>query len=84
MPEKKVPYLGVVSGPTLVVLDALCHGRAQDRECGNDLSPLIVAACRGEPKRALVVLCPLCRNQVTVRLNWQPALLCRRPEVTAE
>lgn len=84
MTEKRESYLGETPGPALVVLDALCHGSMAGRECGNDLSAFAVAACRGEPRTSVVILCPLCLHQVTVELRWQPALVCYRPEVRGE
>lgn len=83
MTERRSSYLGSTPGPGLVVIDALCHGNAQGRECGADLSNLVVAACQGEAKSRVTLLCPLCLNQVTFKLEWRLVPVCQRPKCSA-
>lgn len=68
----------------IIVLDALCPGRAGDRVCGNDLSRHIITACNGKARESVRFKCPVCRNMVTVKLEWQLVPVADRPDVTAE
>jgi hypothetical protein len=84
MTERRAPYAGQTTTPPLLVTDAVCHGQLGDRECGADLARYIERACAGEPCQSVVIRCPVCRNQVTISLSWQPALLCASPVLLAE
>lgn len=77
MSERRSPYMNQTNAPTLIVTDAVCHGRLGDRECGADLSRYIEQACAGEPRSSVEFSCPICRNPVTAALSWEPALVAR-------
>jgi hypothetical protein len=82
--ERRSSYLNQTNAPPLLVTDAICHGQLGDRTCGADLARYVERACNGEPLSTAIVTCPVCRNQVTISLSWQPALLCASPVLLAE
>lgn len=68
----------------LVIQDAICPGYIGKRACNNELNRHALKACNGKALPSVRFKCPVCRNMVTVKLEWRLVPVAQQPEVTAE